>query len=51
MVGEAGNLMVHKVRSNPEELVKDLDLLIGLQGESFYEYKHLRPTAGFSTGT
>ncbi len=35
IVGSAGNLRVHKVKSNSKDLVEDLDRLIGLQGEPF----------------
>ena len=35
IVGNHGKLLVHKVKSNPEELVNDLDALVYLQGEPF----------------
>ena len=35
LVGQAANATVHKVTFNPDELVKDLDALVGSQEEAF----------------
>ena len=35
LLGKAARLVVHKVRLTPEELLTDLDQLIGVQGEPF----------------
>jgi len=35
LVGQTAKITVHKVRSNPDELIADLDALIDLQGEAF----------------